>query len=76
MNEAKGIKGCLLDGMFRVYDKNAPKDWGSSEDGFRDFEIYHSDLEVVINDFDGEFYFDKDKLYLDHSREVLGKEDE
>jgi len=72
---ANDIKGCLIDGAFRVYDKDAPESWGNSPDGFRDFVINHSDITVIIKDPDGEFRFNNNEFYdgtLDHSRSVLG----
>ncbi len=64
---ANGVKGILLlnmDGLplFRVYTHNG-KD-------FIDYEIRHSDLQVIINDVDAYFYNDD---VLDHSPETLGK---
>jgi len=42
---------------------------------FTDFEIHHSDLEVeIVGEFD--FYKRDDKPVIDHSREVLGREED
>jgi len=65
---ANGVKGCILPignlWVFRVYD----------EDGeFTDYDIYHSDLQVTINDVDAYFYErENGEPYLDHSPETLG----
>lgn len=74
VHSANGMKGCLIwvvDGlrsrhMFRVYNNNGT---------FIDYEIRHSDLQVVIDDEDAEFYITKDgNCVLDHSRKTLGEQ--
>jgi hypothetical protein len=67
---ANGISGVLLpiggSMVFRVYEPNGE---------FTDYDIYHSDLTVTINDEDAYFYIGKDGVpYLDHSPATLGKE--
>jgi hypothetical protein len=73
VSDANGVKGSLIwvmDGlhsryMFRVYDCST----------FKDYEIYHFDLQVIIDDEDAEFYITDDgKCILDHSRKTLGIE--
>ena len=67
---ANGISGVLLPSfsgglwIFRVYH----------EDGeFTDYDIYHSDLTITINDADAYFYDKKDGAVLDHSPQTLGR---
>jgi hypothetical protein len=65
---ANGITGVLLPvertWVFRVYHDNGE---------FTDYDIYHSDLQVTINDADAYFYErEKGELYLDHSPQTLG----
>ena len=65
---ANGITGCLLPigelWVFRVYDSNG---------SFTDYDIFHSDLSITINDEDAYFYERKDgRQYLDHSPQTLG----
>jgi len=69
IESANGVEGCLIyshgtnNFQFRVYDK----------DGFRDYDIYHSDLVVKIDDADATFYeHDDGRMILDHSPETLG----
>jgi hypothetical protein len=73
-NSANGVKGCLIwvkNGlksryMFRVYNPDHT---------FADYELRHSDLQIIIDDEDAEFYLTKEgKLILDHSRKTLGIE--
>jgi len=65
---ANGVTGVLLPigrtWVFRVYH----------DDGeFTDYDIFHSDLQVIINDADAYFYEREDgELYLDHSPQTLG----
>ena len=67
---ANGITGCLLPigevWVFRVYH----------DDGkYTDYDIFHSELTVTINDEDAYFYERRDgEPYLDHSPTTLGKE--
>ena len=67
---ADGKSGCLLYSfgsdkyMFRVYD---------TQHDFIDYEIYHSDLGIKIEDPDACFYETADgRMVLDHSPETLG----
>jgi len=67
---ANGVTGCLLPmgevWVFRVYDKDG---------SFTDYDIFHSDLTVTINDEDACFYERRSgEPYLDHSPATLGKE--
>ena len=65
---ANGVSGVLLPvgrtWVFRVYH----------DDGeFTDYDIYHSDLKIIINDADAYFYErENDEPYLDHSPQTLG----
>lgn len=63
--DANGVEGVLIGikGTFRVYD--------DSEEGFTDYAIAHSDLNIVIKDKDACFYKDY-KTTLDHSPDTLG----
>ena len=67
---ANGVTGCLLPigevWVFRVY----------TQDGeYTDYDIFHSDLSVTINDEDAYFYERRSgEPYLDHSPATLGKE--
>jgi hypothetical protein len=67
---ANGVKGFLLyvhganTYQFRVYD---------GKGGFKDYDIYHCDLSITIDDADAFFYEKEDgRLILDHSPETLG----
>ena len=67
---ANGMSGVLLpiggSMVFRVYEPDGM---------FTDYDIYHSDLTVTINDEDAYFYMGKDgEPYLEHSPATLGKE--
>jgi hypothetical protein len=61
---ANGVKGCILPignlWVFRVYDEGG---------NFTDYDIHHSDLQVVITDEDAYFY---GKTYIDHAPKTLG----
>ena len=47
------------------------------KDGFKDYDIYHSDLVVKIDDTDATFYEHEDgRMILDHSPETLGIKNE
>jgi len=67
---ADKVNGCLLrvdldKWVFRVYDENY---------NIKDYEIFHSDLVITIDDTDAFFYEREDgRLVLDHSPETLGK---
>jgi len=65
MRPAKGTTGYLIrignDFMFRVYDK----------DNFTDYDIYHSDMEITINDTDAYFYKGI-TTFIDYSPQTLG----
>ena len=50
--------------MFRVYTED--------HSSFIDYDIFHSDLQVTINDDDAHFYQKGDQAYIDHSPETLG----
>lgn len=62
ITNANGTKGFLINVlgkiMFRVYDENH---------NFKDYNIFHHDLEVTITDRDAAFYEDGQKLYLDYA---------
>lgn len=67
---AKGTEGILIkniDGSFsfRVYDKDF---------NFKDYDLIHNDLKVMILDKDASFYESKDQstLQLDHDSKTLG----
>ena len=67
---ANGITGILLpiggSMVFRINKENGD---------FTDYDIYHSDLSVTINDEDAYFYTNQaGEPYLDHSLATLGKE--
>jgi len=73
VSDANGVRGCLIwimDGlksrhMFRVYNS----------DTFTDYEIHHTDLQIIIDDEDAEFKLTEDgEWILDHSDKTLGKE--
>jgi len=64
---AKGTRGFLIRtfngyNVFRVYEKDG---------SFKDYNIYHDDLEITIEDDFATLYGDKETL--DYSPEVLGK---
>lgn len=67
---ATGVRGCFLKGIdgikyFRVYN---------DDHSFTDYNLYHSDLFVTIdNDCDAVFYTKSDgSTYLDHHPRTLG----
>lgn len=64
---ANGTMGFLIpvgnNYMFRVYGE------GTS---FKDYDLRHSDLCVIIHDEDSAFYEDKHGVRLDHSPDTLG----
>jgi len=65
---ANGVSGVLLPigevWVFRVYHNDGE---------FTDYDIFHSDLKVTINDADAYFYErENDESYLDHSPQTLG----
>ena len=68
---AKGTRGFIMrsavgDGhFFRVYDHNH---------NFKDYDILHFDLEVVILEDDATFYETENRNYLDHSPLTYGYE--
>ena len=70
ITSADKVNGCLLRTdhdrwVFRVYDENY---------NIKDYEIFHSDLVITIDDTDAFFYEREDgRLVLDHSPETLGK---
>jgi hypothetical protein len=68
IKSANGVTGSLLPvgrtWVFRVYHDNGD---------FTDYDIFHSDLQVTINDADAYFYErENGELYLDHSPQTLG----
>lgn len=70
MKLAKGVKGFLIGTedciMFRVYDKSHP-------DGFIDYDILASDIEITITDnFVGLYDSENGINTLDYAPEVLG----
>lgn len=68
ITSADGVKGCLLyihgvnTYVFRVY----------KDDSFKDYDLRHCDLGIVIQDKDAYFYDDGHRLILDHSPATLG----
>ena len=64
---ANGTTGILIrslgEVMFRVYTED--------HKSFVDYDIFHSDLQVIINDDDAYFYQKNGKEYLDHSPATL-----
>lgn len=60
---AKGMKGFLINGQFRVYKENGD---------FVDYDIAHSDLHIKIVDSDAYFYSSDTNEVLDHSPQTLG----
>ena len=65
---ADGTKGILLrvgfdKWVFRVYEE---------DHYFVDYDLVHSDLQVVISDSDSTFYSDDKSNRLDHTPETLG----
>lgn len=67
---AKGTRGHLLYiyeaniYVFRTY---------TADGGFKDYDIRHTDLHVVVNDDDAYFYDGPNRRSLDHSPETLGR---
>jgi len=74
LTSAKGTKGCLIATMggkfmFRVYNKNYE---------FKDYDIHHFDMNIVIDDEDAFFHVNTDtgKSWIDYSAPTLGLETE
>lgn len=70
MKPAKGVKGCLLrtiDGraVFRIYEKDFT---------FKDYDIYHHDMFITIDDDDAFLYESDGKMFIDYGPATLGKE--
>ena len=67
MRSADKTTGYLIrvgDGlMFRVYNEDQT---------FTDYDIYHYDMCVTINDPDAYFYKDENTHYIDYSPQTLG----
>lgn len=65
---ANGTTGILINVlgkmMFRVYTEDHAS--------FVDYDIFHSDLQVTIDDDDAYFYKKGERCYLDHSPKTLG----
>ena len=73
---AKGVKGYIMRGadidgnrfyFFRVYDE---------EHNFKDYDILHFDLEIVILEDDATFYESETTKVLDHAPLYKGLNDE
>jgi hypothetical protein len=66
---ANGVSGCLLQPftegpvIFRVYNEDKT---------FTDYDLWHSDLFVTINDTDAYFYKTNKYQCLDHAPSTLG----
>ena len=79
---ANGTKGFLIwDGigkfMFRVYEYEQVEGGINTIKGFKDYDVLHSDLQIIINDDDSSFSeYDDGRLSLDHSPSTLGHDDE
>lgn len=71
VSSANKVKGCVIytaldhKYVFRVYD---------DQSNFVDYDLAHTDLNVVIDDEDAFFYSDDTANVLDHSPSTLGKE--
>lgn len=69
MRSANKVSGYLIrvgdDIMFRVYECN-------STYKFTDYNIYHYDLCVTINDTDAYFYKSDSNHFIDYSPQTLG----
>jgi hypothetical protein len=67
MRSANNTTGYLIrvgdDIMFRVYD---------ASNNFTDYEIYHYDMCVTIQDTDAYFYKNEDLDFIDYSPQTLG----
>jgi len=68
IKSANEVSGVLLPvgrtWVFRVYHNDGE---------FTDYDIYHSDLQITINDEDAYFYKrENGESYLDHSPQTLG----
>jgi len=69
ITSADGLEGCLIwEGgnsyVFRVYAKDKT---------FKDYDIRHSDMVVVVRDADATLYeYEDGNCYIDHSPETLG----
>ena len=65
---AKGLRGCIIDSFdgnyyFRVYD---------ADHNFKDYDLRHCDLAVIIDDDDAFLYEDGEDLQLNHAPDTLG----
>lgn len=69
VKSADGLAGCLIYCGDQVYRFRVYEDDGS----FKDYDLLHSDLSVVIQDKDAYLYDDYGgTAKLDHSPETLG----
>jgi len=70
MRSANKVSGYLIrvgdDIMFRVYECN-------SAEKFTDYNIYHYDMCVTINDSDAYFYKNDTDHFIDYSPQTLGR---
>jgi hypothetical protein len=69
VTNAEGTTGFILTSVatesvfFRVYDK---------EGGFKDYDLYHNDLEVTIVCKDAYFYDYGERQVIDHDPKIIG----
>lgn len=67
IRSANGKKGCLIytgnKYLIRIYEGET----------FKDYEIQHSDMGIIIDDEDCYLYENGDKMVIDHASSTLGK---
>lgn len=71
IESANGRTACLIycgDGQYKIRVNKSGT--------FKDYDIRHSDLFFEIQDEDAYLYEQDDKLWLDHSPQTLGKDNE
>ncbi len=71
MNNLKGKKAVVINGLdgqsvIRIYDD-------SVSEGFTDYELWHSDLSIIIDDEDTQVKKTKTGWAIDYSKETLGE---
>ena len=68
ISSANGVTGILIRSNNTLYLRV----YSDDKQSFIDYEIWHSDLQVTINDVDAMFYNKDGRLVLDHSPDTLG----
>ena len=68
IKSAKGLKGVLC-----RYQGNMFLRVTNEDNTYTDYDIFHYDMNVTIDDDDAHIYKDEDGYYIDYSPETLGE---